>query len=223
MNNWLVLSILGTALLIGCARPADEDIDPETVQKLEFAKDLMGSWIGSCVANPDRNLQARMVRIHISYSNERYIERHYAYDNADCSGEPVYFLRKSGYFSVLDQRNQDDPNALRRLNYKPDVISLKPNAGTFADLLKQANVCGISNWVLGEEHVVSDRLCWGTTAYRRADVFDVFTLADDDNRLCLGNTTDPEFNGSRESLRPKVTGPCYERNPSQVSVTEFVD
>ncbi|HEX4924312.1 MAG TPA: hypothetical protein VFV50_09505 [Bdellovibrionales bacterium] len=223
MKHWLVLSILGTVLIAGCGRARDEELDPETVQKLENAKDIAGSWIGGCVANPDRNLEARMIRIHLTFSKERYTERHYAYNNDDCSGEPTYFLRKTGYFFVLDPRNQEDPTALRLVDYKPDHIGLRPNIGTLINELNQGSVCGYSNWVLGEERTVSDRLCWGVTAYRRTAVYDVFTLLDDDSRLCLGNTADPEFNGSRESLRPKVTGPCYERNPSQVSVTEFED
>ncbi len=205
------MSILGTLIVTGCGRADDsEEEQKEKLEKQAIVEALQGSWLGACVANPDKNLRAKMIRIHYSFKPTLYIERHYAYDTDDCSGEPLYFLYKGGSFTILEKQNPDAPEAPRQINLRRTSVSLIPNTGEFVSSLTSAEVCGIKDWAIGKPRPVGGAICWGVIAYPKDIRYDVFMTANDGKKLCFGNTVDPLVNGSKASLRPKALGPCYE-------------
>lgn len=209
MKHWLLLSILGTVLVVGCGKPKElsPEEQAEKTRILSYAKDLDGSYLGACVANPDQNLKAaKSLKVHYSFSDGNYLERQYAFEAADCSGEPIYFLKKSGKFTILTEREQ----SIRQINLSRTGIDITPNVGSFVDYMNLHSVCGSNEWMIGQPIGVGGVTCWGVTAYPKGPRYDIFSLQQDGEKLCFGKLDDPVINGTRESLRPKVLGPCYD-------------
>ncbi|MEQ1876039.1 MAG: hypothetical protein ABL958_05290 [Bdellovibrionia bacterium] len=226
MKHWLRLAILGTFLITACGKPAEESPqDPETIKKLSSAKDIAGQWTGACSANLDRNLPAKSVKTQLTFTQKDYdektdtykyndfLELHSAFESTDCSGQPIYFVKSSGAFTVLDDRTE----SLRKINLARRGIELIPNVGGIVDQLNESEVCGVKDWMIGQARTIGNKICWGVIAYPIAVRYDIFQLQNDDDKLCFGSINDPVNNGSKPSLRPTGLGPCFDVIPTVVN------
>jgi hypothetical protein len=211
----VLMSIFGTLLVFGCgnepkSREGEKKIEAEKIERLAYLFEVQGTWEGPCTGGLDKHFPSKSTRVQMTFKDKKFFERREAFDSTDCSGEAIYYMRKTGTFDISEPRSKENPELPRKLDLRTTYVGLTPNSAQMVDQLNLAKTCGTTNWQYGSERPVSGRLCWGILAYPKTPVFTIFSLINNDEKICFGKLDETQT-GHRQSLRATSIGTCFDK------------
>jgi hypothetical protein len=197
----VVLLASVTALVAGCHKRHHHKSNPiADIKESAKDKDLQGiSFTSDCWVKPMDMLASGLMtkgdaavkaeQVAYRFEGATVLRKTSYFLSANCSGDPVFSFEELGEFKIDKAHKSNDGGQNIDLQFK----SLKglPTAPQGVTAANSVKLCGITNWVQGEEKDVlpqsADLTCYGIKVPRQ--VLDIYRV--DDGNLFLGVSAPP--------------------------------
>lgn len=213
MKQFTVLFVAMSVLLVGCNKRHHDKYNPvknikeaakdKDLQEATFSSECRVKPVGALVSGlfTEGKVAVKGEQVSYRFDGANVLKKTRYFIASDCSGDSVFSFQESGTFKIdKDQKTNDGGH-----NVDLEFNELKglPTAEPGVAVANAVKLCGITNWVQGEEKDVrpqsADLNCYAAKVPRK--VLNVYRV--DDGNLYLGVVTASSERPSKLDLTQK--------------------
>ena len=174
----LCAALLGA--LVGCGSDSSDDVS-DSAKNLTREPSLQGAWVSTCDTAKPLEASAKAT---FRFGPLRYEKSILLFKDGGCTQELAKAVYR-GEFKI--GRATDLKEGLNRIDLNPKTLAITASTQAGVDALNLINLCGITDWALGQERDVTAGAADGKCLTERINQtqYDVYRL--EEKKLTFGS------------------------------------